>query len=321
MSNSKSPSEWQKAITGEWHGIPSIFEPDGTHVGFNKVSRASVFEEGKTTYRMNTAFDCVGSLRNRFEMGDEDFSFGVIDSDADRVYCGPDFCGAGRPFGMLVDSHYFSPGWNADLRTVNLILPERNLQVYSSQLFEGNTLIAVFNGIYLQTQDNEPETEEQVRQFLAEEKSKAKKPFVLPVKSRGCWFGKLDIYDNEQNYIDKATVEIHYEPLDLTSAKTRVKIGAPINREFETVRKRTGNTHQFEGPDVYGNGRAYGRYLWTTQHLYGEAFKIRTRDTQLENNDLAVVWQFYQSDKEQYTAYGLLTWEKTGSTLEAKYLG
>ena len=127
----KKPSEFQKAITGTWHGLPSVFEPDGTHVGFNKVDRESKFEDGVTTYYMRTNFQNVGPLRYRFDLGSEQFAFGVIDSDQDRVYCGPDFMGSGRPYGMLVDSNYYSPGWNTDLRTLNLVLPEREIQVYS----------------------------------------------------------------------------------------------------------------------------------------------------------------------------------------------
>ena len=32
MSEEKTPSNWQQAITGEWHGYPSLFESDGTHL-------------------------------------------------------------------------------------------------------------------------------------------------------------------------------------------------------------------------------------------------------------------------------------------------
>ena len=35
----QQPSEWQKKITGEWYGRPSVFDPDGNHVGYERVSR------------------------------------------------------------------------------------------------------------------------------------------------------------------------------------------------------------------------------------------------------------------------------------------
>ena len=72
----------------------------------------------------------------------------MIDSDQDRIYCGPDFVGAGRPFGLFVDSNYYSPGWTSDLRTWVHILPDGETQVYSSVLYEGPAINMVFNGIY-----------------------------------------------------------------------------------------------------------------------------------------------------------------------------
>ena len=40
------PSEWQQRIEGEWHGVPSVFDAQGNHVGFEYVDRASVVEDG-----------------------------------------------------------------------------------------------------------------------------------------------------------------------------------------------------------------------------------------------------------------------------------
>ncbi len=53
------PSSWQKSIEGEWHGLPSIFDAEGNHVGYNKVYRSSNFdrETGKTIYLMNTRLE------------------------------------------------------------------------------------------------------------------------------------------------------------------------------------------------------------------------------------------------------------------------
>ncbi|WP_235015404.1 hypothetical protein [Oceanicoccus sp. KOV_DT_Chl] len=95
MADDKKPSNWQQAITGEWHGYPSLFEADGTHVGYNNVTRASEFKDGRTTYWMDTDFDAVGPLMTRFDLKTR-FNFGVIDSDQDRIYTGPDFIGSGR---------------------------------------------------------------------------------------------------------------------------------------------------------------------------------------------------------------------------------
>lgn len=320
--SAKQPSKFQQAITGEWHGLPSVFDAEGNHTGFNKVNRASVFEGDRTTYWMETNFRNSGPLRNRFDTAGARFEFGVIDSDSNRVYCGPDFVGSGRPYGLLVDSNYYSPGWNTDLRTVNLILPKQGLQVYSSQLFEADTLVAVFNGLYVVTQDHADNKDSQafVENFLQQEQQRASAPFILPVKLAGQWRGEFEVYDEHQELLGTSAVIIDYHPTSLTSAKVTVHMTGVINRTFSYQRSRTNQVHKFEGPDVFGNGRAYGRYLWSTQHFYGEPFKLKSRDTLLDENfTLCSVWNFYQGNKEKYTAFGVLDWHPGDNVLKANY--
>ncbi|WP_448212066.1 hypothetical protein [Colwellia sp. MEBiC06753] len=319
----QQPSKFQQAITGEWHGLPSVFDVDGGHTGFNKVNRASVFEGDKVTYWMETNFQNSGPLRNRFDTAGARFEFGVIDSDQNRVYCGPDFMGSGRPYGLLVDSNYYSPGWNTDLRTVNLIIPERGIQVYSSQLFEADTLVAVFNGLYVVTQDHENNKDEQklVADFLEKEQEAAKKPFILPVKESGQWRGTFEVHNGDQERLGTTDIVIDYRPLTLRSAEITVAMTGAIERTFSYQRSRVENVHQYEGPDVFGNGRAYGRYLWSTQHFYGEAFKLKSRDTIIDDqHSICSVWQFYLGNKEVYTTFGLLEWTPQETVLGAQYV-
>ncbi len=319
----KKPSQFQKAITGTWHGLPSVFEPDGTHVGFNKVDRESKFEDGVTTYYMRTNFQNVGPLRYRFDLGSEQFAFGVIDSDQDRVYCGPDFMGSGRPYGMLVDSNYYSPGWNTDLRTLNLVLPEREIQVYSSELYEGPVMVAVFNGIYVVTQDYDenPDTRERVEAFIESERSNAKKAFLLPVKQAGQWRGELETFDGDQNRLGTSTVVIDYTPLTLLRSRMDVTITGALERKFSVERSHSGNVHTFEGPDAWGNGRSYGRYLFSTQHFYGEPVKLRARDTLIDDDfSICAVWQIYEGNKESVTLFGVLDWTAGDTVLQARHI-
>jgi len=52
------PSEWQKKIQGEWHGRPGLFDPEGNHVGYERIQRASeVLPDGSTVYWMNGTLD------------------------------------------------------------------------------------------------------------------------------------------------------------------------------------------------------------------------------------------------------------------------
>lgn len=322
MSDKKQPSNWQQAITGEWHGYPSIFEADGTHVGLNKVTRASEFKDGRTTYWMDTKFDATGPLQDRFEIGAR-MEFGVIDSDQDRIYTGPDFVGTGRPYGLLVDSNYFSPGWNVNLRTMNHVVPSLGLQVYSSQLFEGDTLIGLFNGLYINTQDHEtnPETQKQVAEFLEKEKREAKKPFNLPVKHEGIFRGEFEVYDADQQFIGTNTVTIHHKPISLLQSEQTIEISGVINRTWTATRTRNANHQQFHGPDLFGNGMAYGRYLYATRHVYGEAFKLWSREVVVDDDFTTVCsWQFLQSQKEKYTTFGVLHWEQGKNLLKASYV-
>jgi len=323
MAASKQPSNFQKAITGTWHGLPSVFEPDGTHVGFNKVDRESKFEDGKTTYYMRTDFRNVGPLRYRFDVADAEMAFGVIDSDDNRVYCGPDFMGAGRPYGMLVDSNYYSPAWNTDLRTLNLVLPERELQVYSSELYEGPVLVAVFNGLYIVTDDHEtnPDTQQRIEEFLDSERNNAKRPFVLPVKAAGQWSGTLETYDADQKLLGDTEVSIDYTPETLRSARMDVTMSGIMERSYSYMRSQSGNSHRIAGPDMWGNGMSFGRYLWTTQHAYGQAFKLRARETLIDDKfSLCVVWQIYESGKETLTTFGVLDWTAGDNLLGARYV-
>jgi hypothetical protein len=270
---------------------------------------------------MDTNFENTGPLRNRFEIGA--MEFGVIDSDKDRIYTGPDFIGSGRPFGLCVDATYYSPAWNTNLRTVNHILPERGLQIYSSQLFEADTLVSVFNGLYVLTHDHEenPETQKRVADFLETERQNGKRPFVLPVKHQGCWRGELEVYDKDQQLLGTNQIKIDYSPITMLRAKVTVEMSGIINRTFSYERSRNANHHQYHGPDVFGNGMAYGRYLWSVQHFYGEPLKIESREVMIDDRySLCLLWQFYLSHHEQYVVHGTVDWEEGEKLLVAQYI-
>lgn len=306
------PSNWQKKIEGEWHGLPSIFDAQGNHCGYNKVYRASVFKDGQTTYTMNTKIqDGFNELLPRLEVSDT-FSFGVIDSDHDRIYLGPDFIGAGHPYGTLVDAHYYAPGWTGDLRTMVHILPDGETQVYSSLIFDGPTLFTVFNGIYKVAFDyhENPETRARIDAHCEAERINGRKPHILPQKKAGRWQGEMLVYNGQQEFLGLNQVEINYHPLDLLRAEMTVHISSVFSKQYTFRRYRNGCRHLFEGPDLFGNSMGYGRALYTSQHFYGQALKIKGREFLIDDEfTLSVVWQFYQSDKMQYTTFGVLHWQ------------
>jgi hypothetical protein len=310
------PSEWQQQIEGVWHGRPSIFDAEGNHVGYNKVYRSSVYENGRTTYYMNTILDATGPLRYRLEA--RDFAFGVIDSDRDRIYLGPDFIGAGHPHGLLVDAHYFSPQWDADLRTMVHILPDGKTQAYSSLLYSGPALFSVFNGIYkvAHDYDTNPQTKDWIDAFVSSEQENGPKPHVLPAKRSGSWHGTMEVYSSAQEHIGTNQVQIDYRPLSLLRAEMHVQISGVFAQDYRFERSRNSHRHSFEGPDIFGNGIAYGRALYTSQHFYGKALKIKGREFLLDDdNNLSVVWQFMASDRMLYTTFGVLSWQQADTGL------
>jgi hypothetical protein len=314
MSN--QPSNWQQSIEGEWHGMPSVFDPAGNHVGYNKVYRQSSFADGRTLYTMHTILDAHGPLRARLES--TDFAFSVMDSDQDRIYLGPDFIGAGHPYGSLVDAHYYSPAWTSDLRTMVHILPDGETQVYSSLLYDGPTINAVFNGIYKVAFDyhTNPETKARIDAFVETERVNGPKPHILDMKKSGRWTGEMQVYGADQKLAGTNQVSIEYTPLTLLRAEMNVEITGVVNRSYKTHRYRNGNRHTYEGPEMFGNSISYGRALYTSQHLYGESLKIRGREFLIDDNyTMSAVWQFFQSDKLQYTTFGVLHWEATGDAI------
>ncbi|TIC88045.1 hypothetical protein E8D34_07085 [Nocardioides sp. GY 10113] len=309
-------SEWQKRIAGEWHGRPGLFDAQGNHVGFERVDRASVVEDGVARYWMNTTLEGGGPLRNRLELGAH-FDFGIVDSDQNRVYCGPDFYGTGQPYGLFVDANYYSPGWQADLRTWNQVLPDGNTQVYSSVLYDGWSVCAVFNGVYQRTFDHatNPATQQFVEDWIALETSRGARPQVLPTKEAGAWRGTLFVNPVDQSEGGEVEVTIEHQPLDLRRARQQVTWSGALDRSYGFQRYRDGARTQYEGPEVFGNAQSFGRALFTTQHLVGPdatgVEKIRGREFLIDadNRDLAIVWQLMSGDATTHFVHGALTWE------------
>lgn len=310
MNVAAKPSAWQSRIEGEWYGAPSVFDVSGNHVGHIKVTRSSVFEDGRTTYLMDTRFEFGGPLRARFESAE--FAFGVRDGDQDRVYLGPDFVGAGHPSGALVDAHYYSPAWTSDLRTLVHILPDGRTQVYSSQLYDGPAMTAVFNGLYRVATDYEsnPDTRAAIDRFIAAERIAGPRPHVLPPKRSGVFTGVLEVHGPDRQRLGTERVRIRYRPQTLLRSKMEVDLSGVVERRYEVVRHREGNRHVFEGPDVFGNAMAYGRALYTSQHFFGEALKLKGREFLIDDAcGLSVVWHWFASDRPTYTMFGVLAFE------------
>ena len=101
-----------------------------------------------------------------------------------------------------------------------------------------------------------------------------------------------------------------------------VKTTGVVETEYTYERTRDHNHHQFHGPDLFGNGMAYGRYLYSVQHLYGEATRLETRDTLInEDRTMVVNWNYCFAQQRTYTTHGVLRWEEGDEILGPRFIG
>ena len=326
------PASGSSGSRGSGTAAPSLFDAEGNHVGFERVDRASVVEDGVARYWMNTQLEARGPLRNRFELGAQ-FDFGIVDSDENRVYCGPDFYGTGQPYGLFVDAHYYSPGWQADLRTWNQVLPDGETQVYSSVLHDGWAVCAVFNGVYKRTFDHDDQPRDAaVRRGLDRRRDPARPDArrCCRPRSRAPGPARSFVHDRTQAQLGEVAVAHRARAARRCAARATGSPGtARSTRSYTFERYRDGARVQYDGPEVFGNATAYGRALFTSQHLVergrprrGEDPRprgpARPRTDPRARGRLAAVPRRHHSPT---SLHGLLTWEAPMSMTETSPAG
>ncbi|MFD9465404.1 hypothetical protein [Streptomyces sp. NPDC060027] len=317
-----APSAWQRRITGEWHGRPSLFDATGTWCGFEDIRRSSASEDGGTVYRMDGGLEGGGPLAGRFRLA-APFAFAVTDADDNRIYHGPDFHGTGQPYGSFVDAHYYGPGWQVDLNTWNHVLPDGETQVYSSVLHQGWTVVGCFNGLYRRTVDagaDDPATRAVIDAHLAAETRSGPVPWILPTKRSGAFRGTCEVWGADQKPLGTVEVEDRLTPLDLLRTEHRVRwTGAGVDRAFTVVRRRDGTREFWEGPQAWGNAQAFGRANYPVWHFTdGDVHKVKGREFALDatpgmtaGGRLAVTWELFDGNVLAAVVHGVLDWEET----------
>ncbi len=307
MSGSE-PSAWQQRIAGEWHGRPSLFDHTGTWCGFEEIRRSSDHVHGVTTYRMDGGLIGGGHLAGQFRLG-APFSFGVIDSDANRVYTGPDFFGTGQPYGSFVDSHYYGPGWQVDLNTWNQVLPDGETQVYSSVLHQGWAVVGCFNGVYTRVPSR-------VDGLIEAETRNGPVPYILPTKRAGRFAGQCELWGADQKLRGTVAVSIALEPIDLLRTRRVVSWqGSGLDRTYAVETRRDGNRLFSEGPDAYGNAIGFGRASFSSLH-FADVWKVKGREFTLDatpgmsaGGRLSVVYELFDGGNLDSVLHGVLEWE------------
>jgi hypothetical protein len=117
-------------------------------------------------------------------------------------------------------------------------------------------------------------------------------------------------------------VTIDYTPINLTRATMDVTTTGVIDSQYSYERSRNENHHQYHGPDLFGNGIAYGRYLYNVQHLYGKAERIDSRETLInEDHTMVVNWNYFHSQTRKYVTHGVLYWEEGDEILGPRFIG
>lgn len=302
MSTAVEPSRWQQRITGEWVGRPSLFDAQGTWCGFENIRRSSVFRDGVTTYYMDGGIEGGGALAGRFALA-APFAFGVTDSDADRLYTGPDFFGAGQPYGSFVDAHYYGPGWQVSLNTWNQTIDDT--QVYSSVLRQGPAMVGVFNGLYTRV----PEL---VRDHLAHETRCGAVPFILPSKEASRYTGACELWGADQRPLGRVRMELAIDPLNLLTARHEITWSGAIDYDYRTLARRDGARLFYEGPDGWGNATAYGRANYPLVHfadgkrLQGREFVMNAEPGMGAGTRIAVVYEIFEHNRLDAVLHGIL---------------
>ncbi|OPC79664.1 hypothetical protein B4N89_00725 [Embleya scabrispora] len=318
-ADTPGPSVWQRRITGEWHGRPSLFDADGTWCGYEDTRRSSVHEDGTTTYLMDGSLTAGGPLAGRLRLG-APFAFGVVDSDADRLYTGPDFHGSGQPYGSFVDARYYGPGWQVALNTWNQVLADGDTQVYSSVLYQGWAVVGCFNGVYRRTDDFDTNsvTRTAVAAFLDEETTNGPVSFILPTKEATRYAGECQLWSARQEFVGDVRVGIDVEPLDLLRSRLHTTWSGAVDRRFTVERRRDGTRSFIEGPDAWGNAQAFGRASFSRWHfthsateVKGREFVIDTRPGMNAGRVLAVAYELFDGNRLTGVLHGTLTREDT----------
>ncbi|NTU78849.1 MAG: hypothetical protein HGA45_05505 [Chloroflexales bacterium] len=303
-------SVWQQRIEGVWYGMPSVFDAEGHHVGYGRFERTVTTDgEGRPVFMVRPELQLEGPLRERLRS--VELVLWVLD-DGSRVYVGRDFYGAGMPFGSaLLGSDYLQP-WDSVTSVVVQLLPGGKTQVYSLLLYEGPTLLGVLLGNYTLLYDyaRSDETRAAVEAFLAAERSMGQYPFSAASARAGRWVGQIEAFGADSEPLGLCEMTIAQRPCGEDGADLTVMVGGALSWAWRTTCRRQGQHYFFEGPDLYGNGAAFGRALFTTRYVQGQALKIVGREMLLdERHTLAIVWQLLRDGRPEAVLAGVLDLE------------
>jgi hypothetical protein len=300
--------KWHKQVEGTWHGCPGVYDHAGEWQGYTQADR-SIFvdDEGAHLIRVDTKVNCFGKLRARLETPTHLLRIKHVENK--RVYDGPDFFGAGYPYGTLILGNDYCVPWQTDNRVTVQLLPGEQLQAYSNVAYEGNALIGVITGLYRLSRDygTNAETRRHIDAHREEEIVHSKDVHILPTKA-GSFVGALETYTPDQKLVGSTQVAWNHSPLTRYRALQEVKLTGAIERSFRTERTRHENHHFFED-GFWGNGLSFGRALFWRGNFKAETTRLIGRDYQLDDGSLALVWEMWRADQLEYVMHGVVKFQ------------
>ncbi len=275
------PSEWQSRIEGEWHGRPSLFDATGTWQGYEDIRRSSVFEDGVTTYYMDGGLEGGGPLAGRFRLG-APFAFGVVDSDSDRVYTGPDFHGTGQPYGGFVDAHYYGPAGRSTSTPGTTSCPTARRRctrppcTRAGRSWAAST--ASTSAAPTTTPTKRPRRRStgtwRTRPGTARSRTSSRPSSAAPTAGRAS-------VGRRPEAAGEVTVSIELEPIDLLRTRQKVTWTGAVERAYTVEARRDGFRFFYEGPDAWGNAQAFGRANYPVLH-FTDVWKVKGREFMID---------------------------------------
>ncbi len=302
-------SAWQKQIQGVWHGLPSMFNAAGEHIGYLRGYRTcKLAEDGRPYFHVREELKFGGPLRTRIQPPDVELF--VDEAGLSRVYDCPYFVGSGNPYGtFLLGNDYIVP-WRLNTHVTVQLLPGGTVQAYSIQLYQEPVMQGVLIGQYKVAYDEAPATMAAIDAFIDSERQNGPMPFALGPDATGAWHGTGELYGGDQQFLGETTITIERQAVDFHTEALTVTFAGAHEEQLRYQRHWQAHNCFIAGESCTGNGMAFGRALLATSHVRGQARRIVSREIRLgPDNTLTFAWQFFANGRLDKVIHAVLPWE------------
>ena len=277
MPNEKSSNfaeKWHTQVAGIWHGCPSVFDSRGQYLGYIQADR-KIFKDDNENYliEVETETHIPGPMGIRLHHPCHRLE--VSHKEQKRVYTGPDFYGAGYPYGDLILGNDYCVPWTSDNRVTVQLLPDGESQAYSTLLYQGGTLHAVVCGVYLQSLDFETnqETRQKISHHRLSEIGAGRNATKLLKERPRNLQGNCQIFDSKQNLTGSSMMQVTMSESKESVPTLRYTLEGDLNLSGTSSVQWHENNFSYHGPDFWGNGISYGRMV--LNHLYQKGEILR----------------------------------------------